>query len=101
MTPSPPRGTFGPTELTGEKNWEPVVFGCDEFGGRVSSFECERPSEPAAATKMTRCSSQGVPGFPVTALPVSPHIDAESGLISLPQPCAGQYTYRHVLHADL
>ena len=28
----------------------------------------------AAATKMAQCSSQGVPEFPVTALPVSPQV---------------------------
>ena len=60
MTASFPRGTFSRAELAGELVTRRIW--CDEFGGRVSSFECGRQSEPAAATKMARRSSQGVPG---------------------------------------
>lgn len=67
---------------------QPVVFGCDEYGDRVSSFECGRPSEPAAATTTARCSSQGVPGFPVTALLVSLPIGARRRGVSSPPFCA-------------
>jgi hypothetical protein len=76
MTASSPRGTFSQAELTAElvtrriwvrrvRRWRLVVRVWAAIG----------ICHPLTATNMTRCSSQRVPGFPVAALPVSPHID--------------------------